>query len=82
MLNKEQIRNYMSWTLEDLKSFIDKDRNTRLKNLSDNDIRLYKLGMVSAFMQFQGRYAQVTKTYKKISDDEFNKLIGIELDSI
>ena len=82
MLNKEQIRNYMSWTLEDLKSFIDKDRNTRLKNLSDNDIRLYKLGMVSAFMQFQGRYDQVTKTYKKISDDEFNKLIGIELDSI
>ena len=82
MLNKEQIRNYMSWTLEDLKLFIDKDRNTRLKNLSDNDIRLYKLGMVSAFMQFQGRYAQATKTYKKISDDEFNKLIGIEFDSI
>jgi len=27
MLNKQQIRDYICWSLEDLKSYIDKDRN-------------------------------------------------------
>ena len=82
MLNKEEIRTYMSYTLDDLKSAIDRDRNKTLKHISDKDIRLYKMGMVASLKQFKQRYSKVTKTYKKITDEEFNKLIGIEFDSI
>lgn len=78
MLNKQQIRDYICWSLEDLKFYIDKDRNTTLKNLLDKEIHIYKMGMVASLMQFQHRYSKVTKTYKKISDKEFNLLVGLE----
>jgi hypothetical protein len=77
MLNKNQIRNYLQWTAEDLLNQINKEKKGKL-NLDEEKIDLIKQGIAFGLFHFNSKYSRVTKTYKKLSIDDFYKLLDLE----
>ena len=77
MLNKNQIRNYLQWTAEDLLNQINKEKKGKL-NLDEERIDLIKQGIAFGLFHFNSKYSRVTKTYKKLSIDDFYKLLDLE----
>ena len=77
MLNKDQIRNYLQWTAEDLLNAIKKEKKGKI-NLDEERIDLIKQGIAFGLFHFNSRYSAVTKTYKKLSIDDFYKLLDLE----
>jgi hypothetical protein len=77
MLNKNQIRKYLVWTAEDLSEQINKEKKGKL-NLDEEKINLIKQGIAFGLYYFNSQYSARTKTYKKLSMDDFYKLLDLE----
>jgi len=75
MLNKEDIRDYLELTATDLLKQINKERS---QNSDEEKIDLIKQGIAFGLYYFNMKYSFRTKTYKKLSIDDFYKLLDLE----
>ena len=77
MLNKDQIRDYLKDTAEDLLIHINKEKKGKI-NVDEEKVDLIKQGIAFGLFHFNSKYSRVTKTYKKLSIDDFYKLLDLE----
>ena len=77
MLNKDQIRDYLQDTAEDLLNAINKEKKSKT-NVDEEKVDLIKQGIAFGLFHFNSKYSRVTKTYKKLSIDDFYKLLDLE----
>ena len=77
MLNKNQIKDYLQDTAEDLLNAINKELKSK-PNVDEEKVDLIKQGIAFGLFHFNSKYSRVTKTYKKLSMDDFNKLLDLK----
>ena len=77
MLNKNQIKDYLQDTAEDLLNAINKELKSK-PNVDEEKVDLIKQGIAFGLFHFNSKYSRVTKTYKKLSIDDFYKLLDLE----